>query len=116
MTLSRRGAPPESGSMVVYQPSTINQGCHTRRRGTGEPTQVIATLEQRDDAALRVLDGDAAHELREIGKIGIGEEEIAERIARPRVEPGGDEHEFGTEFLHCGQKLLLKGGEDLRAP
>src|SRR5258708_37284001 len=62
-----------------------------------------------------MLIGDAADELGEIGKIHIGEVEVAEWITGTRIEPCGDEDELRAELFHRRQELFLKGGEDFRA-
>ena len=58
--------------------------------GTRETVQRVAALEHRHQSSARMLTGDLAHHVREIGEILIGERELAERIASARVEAGRD--------------------------
>ena len=60
--------------------SRPHQRFDMRRDGAGEPFEVIAAFEKRDDAALRVFFGDLHQPRRRPGKIRFDKIETAERI------------------------------------
>jgi hypothetical protein len=57
------------------------------RDGAREAVARVAAFEHRHDAAPRVLAGDSGNERRQLGEVGVGQRELAERIAGARMKP-----------------------------
>src|SRR5664279_2314500 len=74
---------------------------HTQMRGDAarEGAEVVAALETRDDAALRVLVGDCLDALRDPGVVGLDETELAEIVVAMRIEAGRDEDHLRRERI-----------------
>lgn len=77
---------------------------------------MVAAFEHGEDFASGMAGGDSRDEVGEIGKVFVGEEEVAEWVSHAAVESGGDEDELGAEFFHGGDELFLEAGEDFCAP
>jgi hypothetical protein len=54
-----------------------------RRRRLRQSRKIIPPFEQRNDAALRILVGDATNQFRQVGEIRVRELKITQRIIRP---------------------------------
>jgi hypothetical protein len=84
-----------------------------RRDGAREPFEVIAALEQRDDAAAAAFARNLHQPARRPGEIGLDEIEAPERIEAVRVEARRNDEEVGAERLDArqdrGLERLAKG-------
>jgi hypothetical protein len=61
-----------------------------------------------------VLLRDLEDERGEVGEVGVGERELAERIAGARVEAGGNHHQIRLEALGCRHEAGAKRGRGSR--
>src|SRR3954469_9622987 len=85
-----------------------HQRRYMRRDGFRQPVEVVAALQQRDDAILAALLGKPHELLRRPGEIRLGEVEVRQRIAPMRIEPGRDDDEVGPEALAPPQDRRLE--------
>ena len=83
-----------------------------RRGGAGEPREVVAAFQERNDPSAGVPVGDAADEAREIGEILVVQKKLPQRVAQSRIEPCGNQDKLGPEFFRGGQELFLECCED----
>src|SRR5579859_2550292 len=90
MTLSfttpRRFIPTLSSQNWLPHGSDFPEGFHVSGRGRCQACQAVAAFQHRDQPAARILVRDFQHESGELGEIGVGESELAERISYPRIE------------------------------
>ena len=91
-------------SFRSYSFSRPHQRLDMRRDGAGEPFEMIATFENRDDAALRVSLGNFHEPLRRPGKIRFDKIETAKRIETMRVEAGRDDDQIRAKRVNLGKK------------
>ncbi len=87
---------------------------HVGAHGGAEAPEVVAAFQDGNQAALAMAFGGVPEETGELGKIGVREAETSERVAFPGVESGGNEEEFGLEFVQGRKKGFAEGGEDFR--
>ena len=86
-----------------------------RRDRAAEAAEMVAAFEDRDDAASGVPVCEAANEERELGKIRVGQPKLAERIAEPGIESGGDEHQLRSECFRSRLQPGFKSVDDFIA-
>mmetsp|Transcript_8743 Transcript_8743/g.25689 ORF Transcript_8743/g.25689 Transcript_8743/m.25689 type:complete len:327 (-) Transcript_8743:20-1000(-) len=86
------------------------QHAHHRRRGGGDGAQVVPPLEGDHQPA----GGEGAQLRRHVRVAGGGDLHAAERVARRRVEAGGDEDEIRRELARHRHQQPLEGGGVLR--
>src|SRR5689334_6260816 len=58
---------------------------------------------------------DLTHQFGEIYEIGVGQRELAQRIAESRIESGGNKNQVGLECIRGRQKHLLKRAQNISA-
>jgi len=75
-----------------------------RGDGAGEPFEVVAAFENRDDAARRVFFSDLHEPRRRPGEILLDKIETAERIETMRVETSRDDDQIRAKRVNPGQK------------
>jgi hypothetical protein len=75
----------------------------------GQPLEVVAAFQHRHDALMGVSARYSHELLRRPGEVGLGEVQIAERIAPVRGEAGLDDHKIGRERLEARQDRTLHG-------
>src|SRR5215213_5983120 len=92
-----------------------HQRGHMRSHRFGQPLKVVATFEQRHDAAVGPAIRQLHQLLRDPGVIGLDEIQVRERIAYVRIEAGRDNHEIGAEILQPRQDCGLSRLPDLVA-
>ena len=73
--------------------------------------QIIAALERRDEPPIGMAVGDFEQLLGYPSVIAFLEQELGERIALMRIEPGRDQHEIGPEGVERRQDALRSSPE-----
>src|SRR6188474_1006628 len=91
------------------------QAVEMRADGAREAVARVASFEHRHEASTRMLPGDTGDDRRQLGEVGVGEGELAERIAGARIEAGRNHHELRLEALRRRHQPGAKRAENLVA-
>ena len=86
-----------------------------RDHSFGEALERISAFQHADYAAVCAVGCNFTHEGGQVGKIFVGETELAQRIALSRVEARADEYEFWPERFHGGNELVFESADNLGA-
>src|SRR5579862_2758385 len=86
---------------------------HMRRRARPECGEIVAALKGRDHSALGVPAGNLQQLLTHPGVIGFVEQQLRERVALMRVEPGRDYDQLGSERVERRQDLAAEAEAEL---
>src|ERR1700733_9333247 len=104
------------GEMCCYEETSRAHQCGDMGRDRFfEALQIIATLEHRDNSAAGAAVGDIHQLARDPAEILGLQIERCQGIAVMGVEAGGDDDQFGAEFLKLRQDHVLERGAEFGA-
>ncbi len=86
-----------------------------RRRGPGQRVQLVPAFEERHDATVAVVMGDAHDPIRRPREIGLEQAQVGQRIVPVGVEPRRNKDEVRAEALQGGEDASLERGAE-RSP
>src|SRR5205085_10221847 len=90
-TTSSRSSPLSKARITAESASSCHQYAQVRGDAARQRAQVVATLQARDDAAVRVLVGNGPDPFGDPGVVVLDQAELAELVVAVRVEAGRDE-------------------------
>ena len=85
------------------------------RGGRAKATQVVTTLEHRNQPSAGVLVGDLQYQIRQLGEIPVGESKASERVVDARVEARRNQHQIRLEAFRGRREPVAKHAQDLLA-
>src|SRR5439155_7379940 len=103
----------EGGATAALQDCELAE---VRRDAAAKHVEIVAALQQRDDASVGVLPRDLPDEGRDPGVVGFEQAQKRHPVVAMRVEAGGDEEHLRLEPLQRREPLLLDGFAELAAP
>lgn len=103
--------------MSAFAVRDLVRKCRDVRSGrAGQTSEIVTTLKNAHDPALRGLFRNAPNDFCEIRKVPVCEQKITERVSLAGVEPRANEHQLRAEFFHRRHQLFFKSAEDFIPP